>query len=210
MLGPWSGGACGTTRDRETAAAPFPPPVVVSGEESQVVPRGVMGSKVGGNKQDASCRRQQRGEVRGRCKGNHLLRLVVVACDDAGIQQRLVLKVHTRSNEELGKVLCAEIAFADGSGEASPERGTGEPEGRQCSGSRFGKGIVNGAAEARPEVRSLSWRAVGQGLGRCGGENSDEIGFLVIWKMDVCYEGIQQGIGRWNCDNEDGCHGRDL
>lgn len=135
---------------------------------------------------------------------------VVLTCHDARVQQRLILEVHTCGDQELGEVLRAEIPLADGRGETSPEGSTCEPKGRQRAGSGLGKGVVNSTTKAGPEICSLGWCAVGQGLGRVGGEDADKLSFVVVWEMDVRREGVEQGARWWVCEYEDGRHGRDL
>lgn len=132
MLAPWPAGARRTTGDREPTAAPLALSVMVSGEEGQIVPRGVVRGEVGGDEQDAGCGWEQRGEGGGGGGGGGgrgALQLVVLACHDAWVQQRLILEVHARGDKELREVLGAEVAVADGQGEASPEGVAGKLEG---------------------------------------------------------------------------------
>lgn len=120
------------------------------------------------------------------------------------------MEMHARGDEKLGEILGGEIAVADGAGEAPPEGGAGQLEGREGAGGGFSEGVVDGGAEACPEVCGLGCGTVGQSRGRGGGEDVDELGLGVVWKMDVCDELVEEEVGVRVCDDEDGGDVRDL
>lgn len=159
------------------------------------MPRGVVRREIGGDEKNASCRREQRGE--GGAAGHGGLVVVnwlgfcvcgIPTSHNARVQQRLVLEVHARGDEELGEVLGAEVALTNGGGEAPPEGIAGKLEGREGAGRGLGESIVYCTAEACPEFCCLGGRAVRQGRGWGEGEDLHKVGFGVVGEVDVDHE----------------------
>lgn len=213
------------SRDAAAATAAAPPPPRTAGvpgaEEQVVVARRVVRGEVRGDEEVAGRGREKGREVRAliplllrcRCR-RRCLRGGGVAGRrgplDSGLQHALVLEVGPRGDQELAELSRPVGPCRDGRREARPERGAGVLEAREGVRCGAGEGVVDGGAEARPEVGCVLLSRVGEGGRRRAREDGDVLRLRVRGEVDVWRGGYSQERRGGHRDDEDSSEVRDL